>query len=78
MKNRDEYIHDNIYTGASILRLPNRLQHIQRFINITILALKQLGQPATIITESHGHHLVYCISNMRFCQQIHLCDYPMI
>lgn len=78
MKNHDDECTCNFYTGASVLCLLNWLQHIQRFINIAILAHKQLGQPATIITESHGHHLVYCISNMWSCQQINLCDYPMI
>jgi hypothetical protein len=31
-----------------------------------------LGQPTTLIAESHGHHLVYCFSNMWSYEQNYL------
>lgn len=67
------WVHICIYIRAtSLLWLLNRLQHIQGFFNITILAFKQLGQPTTLIAESHGHHLVYCFSNMWSYEQNYL------
>lgn len=58
--------------ATGVLWLLNRLQHIQGFFNIAILAFKQLGQPTTLIAKSHGHHLVYCFSNMWSYEQNYL------
>lgn len=67
------WVHICIHMGAtSLLWLLNRLQHIQGFFNIAILAFQQLGQPTTLIAESHGHHLLYCFCNMWSYEQNYL------